>query len=182
MKRKTLLTPALLLLLLLGPAHAARGRDRADALKIVSPNGRVEVVFALNGEGAPTYSVSYDGRAVVTPSTLGLVFKDGGLLSRGMVVTTTRRRAHDSWYGLVVGKASRGRDRYRELSVSLEETSGARRRLRLVFRAYDDGAAFRYVVPAQPAPGEFEIADERSEFRFAADHACWAMQLRTFHS
>ncbi|HEY9285175.1 MAG TPA: glycoside hydrolase family 97 protein [Pyrinomonadaceae bacterium] len=163
-------------------AAASFGQARANAHRLRSPDGRVEIAFALDREGAPTYAVSYDGREVVAPSALGLVFKEGGPLSRGMTVATTRRRAHDSWYDLVVGKASRARDRFRELTVSLRESGGARRELGLTFRAYDDGAAFRYLIPAQGALREFEIIDERSEFRFGGDHACWAMQLRTFHS
>ncbi len=180
MKRTTL--PALLTLLL-ALAAAASGQTRAGtAATLRSPNGAVEIAFALDREGAPTYSVSYRGRAVIIPSSLGLVFKDGGALSRGMRVAGIGRSAHDSWYDIVAGKAARGRDRYREMTVSLEERAGPGRRLRLVFRAYDDGAAFRYLIPAQPALREFEIVDEKSEFRFAGNHACWPMRLRTFHS
>ena len=179
MKRITLLAS---LVLVLGLAEAAFGQPGPGAFRLRSPDGRVEIAFSLSREGAPTYSVSYDGRTVVSPSSLGLVFKNGGALSGGMAVTGTRRRAHDSWYDLVVGKASRGRDRYRELAVSLRETAGARRSLRILFRAYDDGAAFRYLIPGQAGMREFELVDERSEFRFAGDHACWALQLRTFHS
>ncbi|HWW76072.1 MAG TPA: glycoside hydrolase family 97 N-terminal domain-containing protein, partial [Pyrinomonadaceae bacterium] len=175
-------TLAAALLLLLGAANVADGQNQPGALTLRSPSGRVEVVFSLNGDGAPAYSVVYGGRRVIEPSALGLVFKDGGLLSAGMRVTGTRRRANDTWYEIVAGKASRGRDNYRELVVSLEEKAGARRRLELVFRAYDDGAAFRYRIPAQAALKEFEIVDERSEFRFAADYPCWALQLKTFHS
>ncbi len=177
MKRITL--PALLLLAL---ASIAFGQNRAGASELRSPNGRVKIVFSLNRDSAPTYSVIYDGRTVIIPSTLGLVFNDGGVLSGRMRVTAMRRRAHDSWYDLVVGKASRARDRYRELVVSLQETGGKRRKVQLVFRAYDDGAAFRYRIPAQAAIEEFKIVDERSEFRFQENSISWPMRLRTFHS
>src|SRR5215216_4734376 len=118
MKRISLAAPAVLLL---GLAFNAFGQVRPGASRLRSPNGRVEVTFSLDRGGAPTYSVSFDGRAVVTPSSLGLVFKEGGALSGGMGVTGARRRAHDSWYELVAGKAGRARDNYRELTVSLEE-------------------------------------------------------------
>jgi alpha-glucosidase len=183
MKRTT--PPALLTLLpllLFGLAASAPAQPRGGSATLRSPNGAVEIVFALDREGAPTYSVGYRGRTVVAPSTLGLVLKDGGLLSRGMVVTNVGRRAHDSWYDLVVGKARRARDHHREMTVSLAERAGARRRLQLVFRAYDDGAAFRYRIPARAGLREFEIVDERSEFRFDGNHTSWPMRLRTFHS
>jgi alpha-glucosidase len=169
-------------LLLLGLASTGFAQDNIEFFKLRSPNGRVEVGFALNPAGAPAYSVNYDGRTLVAPSTLGLGLAQGGLLGNGMRITGTRRRAHDSSYQLVVGKTARARDRYRELTVELEERAGSKRRLHIIFRAYDDGAAFRYFVPAQDALREFEITDERSEFRFPSDHVCWAMQLRTFHS
>ncbi|HJU54140.1 MAG TPA: glycoside hydrolase family 97 protein, partial [Pyrinomonadaceae bacterium] len=90
------------------------------------------------------------------------------------------RRTHDSTYTLAVGKASRARDRYNELTVSLREAAGARRRLQIIFRAYDDGAAFRYRLPAQSGMTDFELAAERSDFRFPADLDCWALQLASF--
>ncbi|HEX8423865.1 MAG TPA: glycoside hydrolase family 97 N-terminal domain-containing protein, partial [Pyrinomonadaceae bacterium] len=166
---------------LLGCAATAFAQHANETVKLRSPNDRVELSFALDKAGAPAYSVNYDGRALILPSTLGLAFKQGGALG-GMTLAGTRHRAHDETYELVVGKTRRARDRYRELSVSLVENDGAKRKLQLVFRAYDDGVAFRYLLPAQDALKDFEITDERSEFRFPTDHTCWAMQLRTFHS
>ena len=161
-------------------SSGARAQTARQAQTLRSPNGRVAVTFALDGAGAPVYSVAYDGRPVIEPSRLALVFKRGGELSRGMTVTGADRRSHDEIYGLVAGKTSRARDRYRELTVSLAEAAGAGRKLQLVFRAYDGGAAFRYALPAQPALAEFEITAERSEFRFAADHPAWAVQFKGF--
>src|SRR3712207_388963 len=106
MKSQTLAASLLLLF-----ASAAFGQTQMGTSKLRSPNGRVEITFALDREGAPVYSVSYDGRPVVNPSRLGLVFKELGLLSNGMEVLRMRRHAGDSWYKLVVGKASRARDR-----------------------------------------------------------------------
>ncbi|HEX8189510.1 MAG TPA: glycoside hydrolase family 97 N-terminal domain-containing protein, partial [Pyrinomonadaceae bacterium] len=149
--------------------------------RLRSPGGAVEVVFMLD-EGRPVYAVTYGRKTVVTWSSLGLELRQGGALSRGVEVAGVVRRSHDATYRLFAGKASAARDRYRELAVTLRERGGARRTLLIVFRAYDDGAAFRYVVPAQAGLGRFDIVEERSEFRLPADHPCWAMQLRTFHS
>lgn len=150
--------------------------------RLRSPSGGVEVTFALRATGAPAYSVAYKGRMVVSPSSLGLDIRGGGPLYRGMEVETVGRRAHDSTYALAVGKASSARDRYRELTVSLRESAGARRRLQIIFRAYDDGVAFRYHIPAQAGIETLDIVEEISEFRFPADYRCWAMQLKTFRS
>jgi alpha-glucosidase len=168
--------------LLLALATTGFGQNKNEPFKLRSPNGKVEINFSLNAAGAPTYSVNYNGRSLIARSSLGLGLKQDGALAAGMEITNSRSHAHDSSYELVVGKTKRARDRYRELVVSLEEKSGSKRKLQLVFRAYDDGVAFRYFLPAQDALRDFEITDEQSEFRFPSDHTCWAMQLRTFHS
>ncbi|HEX8118891.1 MAG TPA: glycoside hydrolase family 97 N-terminal domain-containing protein, partial [Pyrinomonadaceae bacterium] len=174
---KRLVLASLLALLCASSASAQGG----GVERLNSPGGAVEVVFMLDG-GRPVYAVTYRRKTVLEWSALGLELKQGGTLGRGMEVAGLVRRAHDETYRLFAGKASRARDRYRELIVTLREREGARRTLLLFFRAYDDGAAFRYVVPAQAGLGRAEVVEERSEFRFPADHACWAMQLRTFHS
>ena len=43
----------------------------------------------------------------------------------------------------------------------------------VVFRAFDDGIAFRYELPEQPGLGEFEIMDELTEFHLAEDPKAW---------
>lgn len=179
MKRAFLVSVFVFVCGALTPSSAQTGRG---VERLRSPGGGVEVTFTLDASGSPAYSVTYKGRTIVSTSTLGLELKQGGPLSRGMEVETFSRRAHDSTYALVVGKASRARDRYRELTVSLRESAGPRRRLQIIFRAYDDGVAFRYRIPAQVGLETFDIVEEISEFRFPADYRCWAMQLRTFHS
>jgi alpha-glucosidase len=167
------------LLALVCAANASAQGGRVERLR--SPGGKVEVVFMLDA-GRPVYAVTYGRKTVLTWSSLGLELRQGGALSQGMESTGVVRRAHDATYRLFVGKASAARDRYRELVVTLRQREGARRTLLLFLRAYDDGVAFRYVVPAQAGLGRLDVVEERSEFRFPADHPCWAMQLRTFHS
>ncbi|HKG14224.1 MAG TPA: glycoside hydrolase family 97 catalytic domain-containing protein, partial [Pyrinomonadaceae bacterium] len=152
------------------------------SLRLRSPGGNVEVGFMLDDSGGPGYSVTYRGRTVVAWSALGLELKQGGPLRGGMGLEGVGRRTHDSTYPLVVGKTGRARDRYGELTVSLREDAGARRRLQIIFRAYDDGAAFRYRIPAQAGLERVDIVEEKSMFAFGGDYRCWAMQLKTFHS
>ena len=148
--------------------------------KLLSPDGQLEISVTFNNEGAVVYAVAYRNQPVIVPSSLGLEFKRGGLLSKHLRVTATRRDSHDETYALVAGKARQARDHYNELIVSLEESQAPQRKLDLIFRAYDDGAAFRYRLPAQAGLNDFEIAAERSEFRFPTDLTCWALQLGSF--
>lgn len=71
------------------------------------------------------------------------------------MVIGVRRASQDDTYAISVGKASSARDHHNELTVLLEEMATPHRKLNLVFRAFDDGVAFRYVIPDQEPLSDF---------------------------
>ena len=152
----------------------------AMAADLASPNGAVTIDLGTDAHGHPTYAVSFHGRTVIAPSMLGLKLKSGGEIGTGMKRTTTSRSSADTGYTLVAGKTSRARDHYNEMVVTLAGTGGAPRTLDLVFRAYDDGAAFRYRLPVQPGLAGVDIANELTQFVFAADYDCHGLNLGKF--
>ncbi len=152
----------------------------APAERLTSPDGRLEILFTLSDEGQPLYSVSFLGRPIVADSALGLTLRGAPPLSQGFHLVKASRESHDTPFTLVAGKQREARDRCREMTVELEQAGG--RRLDLVFRAYEDGAALRYVVPRQEAIGDLEIASEETQFRFLADHRAWVLELASFNT
>jgi alpha-glucosidase len=163
--------------LVIPAANAAAGQPRT----LASPNGQLKVTLALQERLEPLppgerlyYSVSFRGRDVVLDSPLGLDFRDMPPLAQGLAVREESRKEIDESWERVVGKSRAVRNRANELRLRLEETGLPHRRFDVVFRAYDDGVAFRYVLPEQPSFTEFRLASERSIFRFAADHTVWA--------
>jgi alpha-glucosidase len=152
----------------------------AEPAVLKSPTGKVEVTFSLAGDGAPLYSVSYAGKPVVAGSRLGLTLRQTGPLSSGFRVLDVKRASRDEKYTLVAGKTREARDRCEEMTVSLEKTGDGPVRLEVVFRAFDDGAAFRYVLPQQPGLERVDVLSEDTRFRFLADHKAWVLQLASF--
>jgi alpha-glucosidase len=149
-------------------------------LKVVSPNGKVEILFQLDLLKRPVYSVRYRNSIILKESSLGIEFKQNGLLSKGLKVTGTNRNSYDMTYKLVVGKSKFARDHHNELIVSLMEEKAPYRKIKLAFRVFNDGAAFRYIFPEQKAFKTFEILAENSEFRFPQNHTCWPSQFGKF--
>lgn len=49
-----------------------------SAQDVTSPDGKMLLSFSLTDGGVPTYSVSFGGKAVVLPSTLGIQLAKGG--------------------------------------------------------------------------------------------------------
>lgn len=146
-------------------------------IRVASPGYTAEISFRLNEEGRPSYSVLYGKTPVIVDSPLGLEFKQGGLLAQDLERTGFDRRGGDAEYTLVAGKRRKARDRYNEIAVSLKENVKPHRRIDIILRAYDDGVAFRYVIPKQKLFRPFEIVAEWSAFRFPDNHRCWAQRL-----
>ena len=63
------------------------------------------------------------------------------------------------------------RDHYNELTLTLKEGD---RTFGVVARAYDDGVAFRMVLPKQPGMDSFTVTRDATEFTFADDDPVWA--------
>ena len=159
------------LLVLVAAAPAA-----AEPVLLRSPDDRIVVEVDTDAGGTPNYRVSFRGREIIAPSPLGLQFEQYRTLSGGMEMRAGPVRSGEDRYRLI-GKTSEVSDAWREAVVHLAETGGERRRLDLVLRAYDDGIAFRYVVPAQPNLTTLRLAGEVTRFRFPADFACHGLNL-----
>jgi alpha-glucosidase len=145
------------------------------AEELTSPDGEIGIKFHLNQSGGPAYQVTYRGKAVVSPSRLGLALQDEPALTDGFRVVDVARRSQDRTWKPVYGERSEVRDHFNEMQVDLVDTQTPPRRLQLTFRAYDEGAAFCYTVPRQPPWDTITVTRELSEFGFLADHRAWAV-------
>jgi len=148
-------------------------------LTLESPDGRLRVTFQLGERGRPGFDVAFRDKPVAS-GTLGLEFAGSGPLREDLKVVGTRRRSVDESYAIPVGKASSARDHHRELIISLEEEAAPRRRLDLAFRAFDDGVAFRYLIPGQEPLAEFVLIDEQTRLTFPGDPRARALPLKGY--
>ena len=152
--------------LLPGVARAQTGAQ------VSSPDGRNTVTVGVR-EGRLTYSVERDGRPVLLPSGLGFTFRGAVPLRDNLRIVDTVRRTVDETWTQAWGEVAQVRDHHHELRVGVAETAPPARRFTLAVRAFDDGVAFRYEVPAQPALGAFEMTDELTEFVMADNARAW---------
>ena len=140
-----------------------------------SPDGNVTIGFASDAKGM-RWSLTRNGKTVVEPSRLGLSFSLFKVQNRELgemrIVGKSARHSDTTWTNETYRRRTI-RDRYNELSVTLEEVDAPRRRIGLVFRAYDEGAAFRYIVPEQDGVEGFELLREHTEWRFPGKCSGW---------
>ena len=157
----------LVFLLSAAPSMAAETNE-----VVRSPDGRISLSFLLDA-GAPRYAVARDGSDVILPSSLGFVLKDAPPLTNGFEIVEVRRETADDVWRPVWGTAAQVRNRYAQLEARLRETEAPHREMSLIFRAYDDGVAFRYVLPVQSNLPSVVILSEETAFRLAGNHTAW---------
>jgi hypothetical protein len=139
---------------------------------VSSPSGTLEVTFQLEGKGTPVYTVSYMGKPIIYPSSMGFEFRNAPMDSGFRLIRSVEKSFNETWE-LPWGEQRNVLNRYNELIVELEERKPPSRKLNLLFRAYDDGIAFRYEFPEQVNTDEVIITDEKTQFRLTGDHTCW---------
>ncbi len=146
----------------------------AEPIAAASPDGRLSVALAADGAGAFAWSLTARGQVLVTNAALGLDFGAAGRMpGAGWRVAKTASRSVDEVWKPVWGKRAVVPDRYNETTVDLEGPGAPFGVLRLVLRAYDDGLAFRYEVPASAGGGAAKAAGELTTFAFAGDYTAW---------
>ena len=155
-----------------GGARAAEGASSPSGLELRSPDGRIAVT--VNPAGALSYSVVVDGTRILNDSRLGLRLRDAGVLGADVVLVDATRSESDSSWANPLGKWREVRDHHRELTVTLREREEPGRTFSVVFRAFDDGVGFRYVLPRADGAADFVVEEELTEFAFTADNPCFA--------
>jgi alpha-glucosidase len=156
-------------------------------LSLASPDGNIVVTFELKAKPQPYlpgerayYRVSYKGKQVLDDSPLGLDFKGAKALDQNFEIVGTDRKSEDSTWENPLGAKRKVPDHYNQLTVSLRERQEPTRRLDLIFRAYNEGVAFRYSLPKQENMDVFVISAESTGFYFNQPASAFALRLDSF--
>ncbi len=156
-----------------GLACVASTLTQAKDITVASPDGHLTVV--VSDTDGLKYRVELDGQPLLADSQLGLEFADGLTLGPTAQINDTRRQSHDGYWENRYGTNRIVPDNWSEAALELTDSNnGAAHSFGLIVRAYDNGVAFRYDLPEDFSDGEFILTQELTEFRFPADHPCWA--------
>ena len=147
----------LLLTLLL--FSAGTGISAAKTYDLKSPDGKIAVRVDVSAD-AVTYSISRDGKELIAPSPLSLTLADGRVLGRKASVRKASAKSVDEIIEAPFYKRSAVEDRYNSLTLTFKGDYG------IDFRAYDDGAAYRFRTSMKD---EITVTDELVDIRFPED-------------
>ncbi len=156
MKKFLLLTASLLCSATLSLGAAPR------TYSLASPDGRLSVSVELGEE--ISYTVEADGVLLLAPSRISMTLSDGTVYGGAAKLRKVSRTSADRTYDAAVYKRSRVRDHYNEMILTFRD-------FRLVWRAYDEGVAYRFISNAKT---DFFVRSEQAEFRFPEDRTMFA--------
>ena len=121
--------------------------------KVTSPSGKLRLEVATGNE--ITYSVIHEEDTMIAPSPISMTLTDGTVFGRFPRLKKKRSRSVNQTINPPVYKKSVIADCYNELTLEFKED------YKVVFRAYDEGVAYRF-VSSRKAP--FWVKDEQAVF------------------
>lgn len=152
--RKLMTTLAVMLSII-----SASAANKTYELK--SPDGRLNVKVEA-GEGLG-YSLEHDGDLLMSGSHIGMYTTTGEVFGGIQPVQKVTRRSVNEIIPTIIYKKAQVEDVYNELTLKFKHFS-------VIFRAYDDGMAYRFVSHLK---GQYEIEHEMADFGFPQDWNMW---------
>ncbi len=145
----------------------------SSAVSVSSPSGDLTVNLSQE-EGQLLMSVDYKGERLIAPSPIGFEFEEGSF-GTDLKMKGGRQECITDEYDMPVGKASHILSVSNQRIVTLTAADG--RSVDICLRAFDDGAAYRWLFPEQEGVGQLNIRSELMELHPEGDPVLKAMYL-----
>ena len=140
--------------------------------EVTSPNNNLRLKIDI--EQKILYSLGYKSKQLIEPSAISLTLNGNRILgSKPEVVEVKHRSADEQIFPPVRIKSKVIADKFNEMSI---EFKGG---FELICRAYDDGAAYRFVTNID---GEIEVITEEVTFNFTGNHAIYFPEEESFQT
>ncbi|PRY96199.1 glycoside hydrolase family 97 protein [Marinilabilia salmonicolor] len=143
-----------LLFLMFLLASSAYGKKN-EMVEVVSPDGSLKVSIAVTDE--ITWSLEVNDNLVAGPSAIALEVEDYGIFGEEPVLRNSFPGSRNEIIETSFYKKSKISNQYNELNMIFKGGYS------LIFRAYNDGIAYRFVTSIK---NEIKIKSEKTEFVF----------------
>jgi hypothetical protein len=140
---------------------------------VTSPDKNIEIIFNLSDTGEPSYLVNFKNKEVIKPSTLGFNLKEMPSLKDGFEIANSTTSSFNETWQMPWGEQIDVVNNYNEVKIELQETSNLKRKINIIFRAFNDGIGFRYEFPEQDNLKEVFITEENTQFNLTGNHKVW---------
>ena len=139
---------------------------------LLSPDGRHQLDFK-ESSGGISFSYQLEGETVLTIDSLGLILGDSKSIQGNVKLVSVDKSFFEETWHPVIGKNKSILNRYNEYVLHFQSLKSDQPDYDIVFRCYNDGFAYRYILVNQPE-NELSISGENTRLRFADDFTFWA--------
>lgn len=147
------------LLLCLTLSFCAALAQSGKTYQIKSPDGKISI--NITAGAAVNWSVKHEDTEVIMPSAISMTLDNGEVLGKNAVVKKAAAFSGNTVINTPIYKKTSVQDNYNQLTISFKGDYG------LVFRAYNDGASYRFITQKK---GEITIINEEANFNFKDDY------------
>jgi alpha-glucosidase len=125
---------------------------------VKSPDGKIDLTISAGK--AISWSVNHEATEVILPSSVSMTLDNGEILGKDPVIKSSKATSIDQVINTPIYKKDKVQDKYNQLTLTFKGDYG------LVFRAYNDGIAYRFVTSKK---GNIIIKNEEANFNFKDD-------------
>jgi alpha-glucosidase len=140
--------------------------------EVTSPNKNLRLKVDIGQK--ILYSLDCKSQQLIKPSAISMTLNGGRVLGANPEVVDVKRRSVDEQIIPIVRVKSKViPDNFNEMTIEFKGGFG------LVCRAYDDGAAYRFVTDID---GQIEVVAEEATFNFTGNHGIYFPEEESFQS
>ncbi len=141
--------------------------------QVISPDGKITAeIYTPDENNNVTYKVLMNGKEIIGTSALGISLQsDDQDFTKNLKLVSVDEAVINETYKMPIGKRSVCLNKANEKTFTMENKSG--KKIKIVFRAYDDGIAFRYELTNEK---QDVVLEEVSGFKVNPESNAWAQK------
>ncbi len=142
---------------------------RTNLISLNSPDGKIKLEFLLKN-GSPYYKINKNNKQVIEKSKLGIILKEEKKLDRNFKLISSIKKSHNSIWKPLFGEHKKILSKYNQLNITLGQGNS---KLKITFRLFNDGIGFRYEIDNQNSITNYDIVNEKTEFKLSKNDTAW---------
>ena len=161
----------LVLIFLIGIMSCNKEEIRSTTLE--SPGKINKIGIRIDKNGLPFYQIFHKDSMVLDSSYFGFEFLKAGKISEGYKIGRIENKEINEPWEMPWGEQVSVQNHCWETTIHLSSNKENNLSYALIFRAYDDGIAFRYHIPGQKNLDSVFITEEHTSFSLTGNHETW---------
>jgi len=159
--------------ILLGSVFVIQSCKNVKNTDLKSPAGNI-IVNVINDDGVIKFSLTSKQKEILDESRLGFAL-DSLNLSEDIIITDVKYQHVKQTWKAVVHKNRVVLNEYNEMVLNCRKHDKFSVKFSIILRCYNDGLAFRYVLPQQKLLKEAVIKSDLTRLNFKGEYNFWAV-------